>query len=198
MLLRTGGHDENHDPARLWASRCMLPSAPGSSGRRSDTRQAKVGGGAGVNVDGTVGGQGKRSSSSSSSSSRTGSNTLTTFSCKSGTGAFEYKEPSLATPDPAPASLNLSSPFMNSNLNCNWSIPEMTNIPDAPSRTCGGHLPKGGGIGVIGRGFSPPPLLFSSLIFRYFYLGGGLYYIYIEKEELGRMDIGIALVVSGD
>lgn len=38
---------------------------------------------------------------------------------------------------------------------CNWSVPVATNIPDAPSRTCAGHLPRGGGIGVLGNQGGP-------------------------------------------
>ena len=66
-----------------------------------------------------------------------------TFSCRSGTGSFMYEVPSLQTIN----DVNISS----EPINCNWSIPVQTNIPDAPSRTCAGHLPNARGIGGVGR-----------------------------------------------
>ena len=135
LLLRTGGHQHGSKALpQLWASRCTVPS--GGNGDAGSTGGMLLGGEA----------------------QRTLSN-LSTFSCKSGTGSFEYKEPSLAqhggdasavTANAGNTNIGASSSSSNSNLNCNWSVPEMTNIPDAPSRTCAGHLPNNGGIGLIG------------------------------------------------
>lgn len=76
-----------------------------------------------------------------------------TFSCRSGTGAYEYEIPSHRT-----RRLTEGESENESGLSvrqCNWSRPVRTNLPDAPSRTCGGRLPsdqsgQGVAIGLIG------------------------------------------------
>lgn len=35
-------------------------------------------------------------------------------------------------------------------MQCNWTLPQQTNLPDAPSRTCAAKLPSGA-IGLIGN-----------------------------------------------
>jgi hypothetical protein len=70
-----------------------------------------------------------------------------TFSCKSGTGAYMFEQPSVA------ATLAKAA---GPSTTCNWSVPAETNIPDAPSRTCAGHLPRDLGIGIVGNNGGPP------------------------------------------
>ena len=69
-----------------------------------------------------------------------------TFSCKSGTGAYEFEQPSAALAGGG------ESPTQPATTRwCEWSVPAVTNIPDAPSRTCAGRLPRGGGVGLVGN-----------------------------------------------
>ena len=111
-------------PTNLWASRCTLPPAP----------VAGHGHGHGLDPVPDV--------------SQAG-----TFSCRSGTGAYEYEIPSRRT-----RRLTEGESENESGLSvrqCNWSRPVRTNLPDAPSRTCGGRLPSGQSgqgiaIGLIG------------------------------------------------
>ena len=72
-----------------------------------------------------------------------------TFSCKSGTGAYMFEQPSAIE-----RVAFVTSP--RAAVTCNWTVPAITNIPDAPSRTCAGHLPHGLGIGIIGNNGGPP------------------------------------------
>jgi hypothetical protein len=71
------------------------------------------------------------------------------FSCRSGTGAFEYKPPSAGVGVDGVGVVRGGDDGMV--RQCNWSTPVATDIPDAPSRTCAGHLPSGAGIGIIGN-----------------------------------------------
>ena len=68
-----------------------------------------------------------------------------TFSCRSGTGAYEYEQPNRRRLSAAAAGEKGAA------TQCDWSQPKLTNIPDAPSRACAGHLPGGGGIGLLGN-----------------------------------------------
>jgi hypothetical protein len=88
---------------------------------------------------------------------------LVSYSCKSGTGGYEYETPdddqvgsSSAAAVAAAAVGAAPGPRQ-----CRWSVPIETNLPDAPSRTCAGRLPDGS-IGVIGNqgGGSRDPLTF--------------------------------------
>lgn len=80
-----------------------------------------------------------------------------TFSCRSGTGAYEYEIPSLSNTGQAPTPTQQGSPdalrqsTAVSPRQCNWSTPVETNLPDAPSRTCAGRLPSKLGIGLVGN-----------------------------------------------
>lgn len=81
-----------------------------------------------------------------------------TFSCRSGTGAYEYEVPSTSTARVTLASIKSRSGLNISNhlttaspRQCNWSTPVETNLADAPSRTCAGRLPSGLGIGLVGN-----------------------------------------------
>ena len=59
-----------------------------------------------------------------------------TFSCRSGTGGFEYEIPSRR---------RLSAIASDASRECNWSKPVATNMDDAPSRTwCDCRLPCSG------------------------------------------------------
>jgi predicted heme/steroid binding protein len=70
-----------------------------------------------------------------------------TFSCRSGTGAYEYEIPSNTDATPTVK----SSATTAYSRQCNWSTPVETNLPDAPSRTCAGRLPSTLGIGLVGN-----------------------------------------------
>jgi hypothetical protein len=73
-----------------------------------------------------------------------------TFSCKSGTGAYMFEQPSTAS-----AALS-EHVHTQAAVTCDWTLPAETNIPDAPSRTCAGHLPRDLGVGLIGNNGGPP------------------------------------------
>ena len=95
---------------------------------------------------------------------------LSTYSCRSGTGGYEYEQPnrrrrSLREPPrrhhPAAAAAATigtgagASDGGGGPEQCNWTTPSRTNIPDAPSRTCAGQLPEGNGIGLLGNQGGP-------------------------------------------
>lgn len=69
-----------------------------------------------------------------------------TFSCRSGTGAYDYEIPSSVAQRQASWQMRHVRARQ-----CNWSTPVETNLPDAPSRTCAGLLPNKMGIGLVGN-----------------------------------------------
>lgn len=106
-------------PSHLWASRCTL------SGALEGTRHGVA---------------------ASTLLSASGANSHT---CKSGTGAYEYEQPTLWLNSPG-ASLAGVNGDLPPPLQCNWTLPRETNLPDAPSRTCAATLPSGA-IGLLGN-----------------------------------------------
>ena len=78
-----------------------------------------------------------------------------TFSCKSGTGAYMFAQPSRRSGEQVTDDSE-TVVAATAAVNCNWTLPAETNIPDAPSRTCAGHLPRDLGIGLIGNNGGPP------------------------------------------
>lgn len=82
---------------------------------------------------------------------------ISSSAIRSGTGAYEYEIPSRRSLLASGTSVAHAEVRQ-----CNWSRPVRTNLPDAPSRTCGGRLPSGHGIGLLGNqgGAGRDPLTF--------------------------------------
>eukprot|EP00041_Stephanoeca_diplocostata_P032763 m.1058599 g.1058599 ORF g.1058599 m.1058599 type:complete len:478 (+) comp24208_c0_seq3:180-1613(+) len=126
----------SEDIRTIWASTCVLP-ADGDDIARARTAQ----------------------------SSRTHANTGT---CVAGTGAYEYKLlPAGATLVHRERAVNPTIGWKQGSpgpIQCNWTVPQPTNIPDAPSRTCAGPLPDGNGVWTLGNqgGHGRDPLVVST------------------------------------
>ena len=100
------------------------------------------------------------------------SHNATSYTCRSGTGAYDFEQPNFAARVRAltavAAMAGASQHEQDKELQllppprqCNWSQPVNTTLPDAPSRTCAAPLPSGA-IGLLGNqaGGSRDPLTF--------------------------------------